>query len=99
MPPSDAHGKETGTKSSTFLVNVMVPILVVVAVIIVVAMVTLCTASGAREWRKDSQNGHSQFLVQSLQSVSIGARDFPLVTDEKVITIIEKQSCEEKSSY
>ena len=27
-------------------------------------------------------NGHSQFLVQSLQSVSIGARDFPLVTDE-----------------
>lgn len=41
MPPSDAHGKETGTKSSTFLVNVIVPILVVVAVIIVVAMVAV----------------------------------------------------------
>ena len=41
MPPSVAHGKETGTESSTFLVNVMVPVLVLVAVIIVVAMVTV----------------------------------------------------------
>jgi len=41
MPPSDAHGKETGTKSSTFLVNVIVPILVVVAIIIVFALVTV----------------------------------------------------------
>jgi len=49
--------------------------------------------------RNTLTNGHSQFLVQSFQSVSIGARDFPLVTNEKVNTIIEKQSCEEKSSY